>query len=86
MRSRWASVEVTRTKAGTARPYPAMLGIEAVANSTYGTAVNDADKPAAAAAAPAVRQRVVRSISRFQVSRAALSGNSHTAAASELRV
>ncbi len=48
--------------------------------------MNDADSAAAVAAAPAVRHSVMRGRSSCQVSNAALSGNSHTAAASELSV
>ena len=48
--------------------------------------MNEADNAAAVAAAPAVRHRLIRPISRCQVSKPALSGNSHTAAATELSV
>ena len=48
--------------------------------------MKEADSAAAVAAAPAVRHRVVRLISSCQVSSPALSGNSHTAAASALSV
>ena len=50
MRSRCRSADAISTMVGTATPYAAMLGIDAVSNSTYGTAVNDADSAAAAAA------------------------------------
>jgi hypothetical protein len=62
------------------------LGIDAVSNSTYGIAVNDADIAAAAAAAPAVRHSSVRVRSSCHVRAAALTGNSQTAAATEPRV
>ena len=48
--------------------------------------MNDADSAAAVAAAPAVRHSSMRLRSRFHVRHAALTGNSQTAAASELRV
>jgi hypothetical protein len=48
--------------------------------------VNEADNAAAAAAAPAVRHWSVRVRSTRQVSAAALTGNSQTAAATEFSV
>jgi hypothetical protein len=57
MRARCRTAETTRTAVGAARPNAARLGIEAVSNSTYGTAVNDAVSAAAAAAQPAARHR-----------------------------
>ena len=48
--------------------------------------MNDADSAAAVAAAPAVRHSSLRVRSKCQVRVAALTGNSQTAAASELSV
>ena len=48
--------------------------------------MNDADSAAAVAAAPAVRHSSVRVRSSCHVSVAALTGNSQTAAATELSV
>ena len=62
------------------------MGIEAVSNSTYGIAVNDADSAAAVAAAPAVRHSSVRVRNSCHVSVAALTGNSQIEAASEFSV
>jgi hypothetical protein len=62
------------------------LGIDAVSNSTYGIAVKEAEKAAAVAAAPADCHSLNRLRNSFQVMVAALTGNSHTAAAKELSV
>ena len=86
MRSRCRIAEMTSTVVGTARPKAARLGIDAVSNSTYGIAVNDADIAADAAAAPAVRHSSVRVRSHCHVRVAALTGNNQTAAATELSV
>ena len=86
MRSRCRSVDTIRTMVGAAMPYAAMFGIDAVSNSTYGTAVNDADRAAAAAADAAARHWSVRDPISCHVSIAALAGNSQTAAAREFSV
>ncbi len=86
MRSRCPTADITNAIAGTATPYAARLGIDAVSNSMYGIAVNDAERAAAVAAAPAACHWPNLSRSSFQVRIAALAGNSQTAAATELSV
>lgn len=76
MRLRSATTLVMASSAGPTRAKDIKLGIADTWNSTYGSALNEADSAAAVAAAPAWKVRVVRPRSICQASAADPSGKS----------